>query len=516
MAHPMHSNVYAEPVPGVLSLVAALSRTPALRLSRSRGSLPRRGASLSPRRSRGASLHVVEVQEVPMRHSFCSALGGLALLFAGACAENPTGPASLTGEGPSLSRRGGGSALSAALTASGFDEARLEYDWSFENKVFAIWAGDMEHMIREASTSRTTVRPGETKWLEYRFTATRDQGTTSLAAGVRGAICVSNAGGSATQGLAITQTVQAIGAGQSWQNLLNRDLDISAKPVLAAGESYCYPYEIAFAPAADAQYRAVARVVVSNGASVEVAPALFTKGSRTLVVRDSTAVVEEGLLAGCHNIFPSVICTFGNALTPVEVHGTTSFDIVVDQHNFHVCGETLAYVNRGTLTEGGPRGAGETAQVHAGTASVDIDTGSCAPKPASPGCTLTQGYWKNHAWPEHPLFPPSTLETWEEDNGWADLEWYFPGTHTEWKEMLSISPKGDAYYILAHQYIAAILNQQNGAYVPAQVRSTLVFAYDYFSMTPAQRATVSRAKLIAAAALLDAYNNGRLGVPHCG
>jgi hypothetical protein len=83
------------------------------------------------------------------------------------------------------------------------------------------------------------------------------------------------------------------------------------------------------------------------------------------------------------------------------------------------------------------------------------------------------------------------------------------------------APAGNAYYNLAHQYIAAQLNQFNGAAVPADVltafnqATTLLNTY-----TPAQIAALKgsspvRQQFLTLAATLDAYNNGIKGPGHC-
>lgn len=240
----------------------------------------------------------------------------------------------------------------------------------------------------------------------------------------------------------------------------------------------------------------------------------------TNVTKDASARIDEQLVQGCKNVFPSIICTWGTtkapAFFPYTIDEGTDRLIIVDMHNYYVCGEDFSIVNHATLTELGPSSNGAALQVRPAETKLLVKTGACPPKPKNPGCTYTQGYWKNHAWPVHPAFPPSTLETWEADNGWSEFEWKFFDTNTEWKAMLSVQPRGDAYYILAHQYIAAILNQQNGAYVPQEVRETLVKAYEYFSKSAAERASVSRNDLTTWAGILDRYNNGQLGVPHCG
>ena len=51
--------------------------------------------------------------------------------------------------------------------------------------------------------------------------------------------------------------------------------------------------------------------------------------------------------------------------------------------------------------------------------------------------------------------------------------------------------------------------------MPEDVRNALMWSYNYFSKSAADRAAVPRDQIIAVASLLDSYNNGRLGVPHC-
>jgi hypothetical protein len=76
------------------------------------------------------------------------------------------------------------------------------------------------------------------------------------------------------------------------------------------------------------------------------------------------------------------------------------------------------------------------------------------------------------------------------------------------------------YYILGQQYIAAVLNGLSGAQVPTEVSDAIADATaNFFSVfTPAQASKLSpepRAYWIGVAGLLDSYNNGYEGVPHC-
>ena len=455
-----------------------------------------------------------------MQHKLRFATSLATLVFAAACADNSGAP-DITAP-VSASRAGSGSAsgttLSATQTVTGFNEDRLEYDWTVRKTLRGIMAGPQ--MVDEPLTGRTIVTPDDPKWLEYRVEATRNEGTRYSASGVRGNVCVTNGGSVATQGLAITDVVQTkTGSGQ-FQDYVSKPVDVLSKPVLAAGESYCYPYEIALAPQANAQYRNTARVTItnhsgyigqpygpgSNGDGVKADFAIPT--TSTSVTRDASAKLDERILGSCWNVFPSVYCSWGGtggANLPPSISQSTTFDFVVDLYNHGACGESYPFTNAIALTESGPRASGEPPQVRRDSTTLQVSTGDCAPKPAKVGCTLTVGYWKNHAWPSDFWFMEevSTMN-------------FFDTPYT-WQGILGVEPKGDAYFILAHQYVAARLNQiGDGSYVPPEVVKTLQSAHDYFSMSPSARATVSRNTITSWANLLDQYNNGKLGVPHCG
>lgn len=113
------------------------------------------------------------------------------------------------------------------------------------------------------------------------------------------------------------------------------------------------------------------------------------------------------------------------------------------------------------------------------------------------GCTLTLGYWKNHvsAWPA-PYSPTAA---------------FFTSGQT-WMYNLSTAPKGgNAYLILAHQWIATTLNLASGASMPADVKTAYDAGTAYF-----QNGGVG-GDPIAWASVLDNYNNGLAagGPPHC-
>jgi hypothetical protein len=129
------------------------------------------------------------------------------------------------------------------------------------------------------------------------------------------------------------------------------------------------------------------------------------------------------------------------------------------------------------------------------------------------GCTLTQGYWKTHS--QHGPAPYD--DTWDAKDG-GDAE--FLDTGYSYHEILWMEPKGgNAYLILAHQYIAAELNVLNGADVPSEVLDAWNQAGDLLvkyeeSMKIAKR-SADRALAIELYELLDDYNNGLIGPGHC-
>ncbi len=134
------------------------------------------------------------------------------------------------------------------------------------------------------------------------------------------------------------------------------------------------------------------------------------------------------------------------------------------------------------------------------TVNVDV--------PCVGGCTLTQGYWKTHS-----SYGPAPY-----DDTWAlvgeDTPFYLSGQ--SWYEVFWTAPLGNAYYILAHQYMAATLNQLNGAASTPEVDAALAWAADFFSThTPSDNLGPLRNQVLQKATLLDNYNNGLVGPGHC-
>ncbi len=137
---------------------------------------------------------------------------------------------------------------------------------------------------------------------------------------------------------------------------------------------------------------------------------------------------------------------------------------------------------------------------------VDVDD-------ADDGCTLTQGYWKTHG-KDGPAGPYD--ETWK----LIEDEAFFLATPATYYDVIRTKAKGNAYYILAHQYVAARLNFLSGA-DPTAAQNAFNDATALFEIyTPDQIKELKgddplRQQFIDAKDVLDDYNNGIIGPGHC-
>jgi len=135
--------------------------------------------------------------------------------------------------------------------------------------------------------------------------------------------------------------------------------------------------------------------------------------------------------------------------------------------------------------------------------------------PCEIGCTLTQGYWKTHS----EYGPAPYDETWAMLPDGADTVFFL--SEQSYHEVMWTAPRrGNAYYILAHQYIAAELNVLNEAQIPAEVLAAWDEATGLFELyTPEEIGSRQnrelRAQFLAIASMLDDYNNGLIGPGHC-
>lgn len=126
----------------------------------------------------------------------------------------------------------------------------------------------------------------------------------------------------------------------------------------------------------------------------------------------------------------------------------------------------------------------------------------CAPT----GCVRTQGYWSNKPNVDWPGDWTGGMNFWS--SGYS------------WQEIFDMPVKGNAYIMLAHQFMAATLNRYAGASTPAAIDELIATARGWFTSganldTCAGRGACQQQKAWAAA--LDLYNNGQYpgGPPPC-
>ncbi|MFQ3664224.1 MAG: hypothetical protein SNJ69_17750, partial [Chloroflexaceae bacterium] len=309
------------------------------------------------------------------------------------------------------------------------------------------------------------------------------------------------------------------GAGQ-FQDYVSSTVDVSARPVLGAGESYCYPYEVTFTPVTGATYRNVARVTITNhsgwlpGGRNCPGPASCPFGpepredfslpdSPTLIETDETAVVTDA--PSCPVGF---ICTPG-ASGPWTFSGSDSVSFTTTIRNVSApCDENVSLHNTATLTEQ------DSGQQRTASATVTIYTG-----PSPTGCTRTIGYWKTHAGftGRNPDRVTPLLPVWLGTAGGARSV----QVTTAAQAVSILNMNGDAsngINKLYAQLLAARLNIASGADGSA-VASTIASADSFLASRNASDwnslSRAQRQQVLAWMTTLDNYNNGSIGPGHC-
>lgn len=142
-----------------------------------------------------------------------------------------------------------------------------------------------------------------------------------------------------------------------------------------------------------------------------------------------------------------------------------------------------------------------------------LSLAAIAPEARAEGsCQLTQGYWQNRAENAGDL----TTEVWMSIR---DQPFYLSGL--SYRQVLLVPSQGNAYWILAHQLVAAQANYANGAETTALVSESLTRASQLLSQyTPDQiaaqpKSSELRQELIALSRVLDDWNNGLIGSTRC-
>jgi hypothetical protein len=136
-----------------------------------------------------------------------------------------------------------------------------------------------------------------------------------------------------------------------------------------------------------------------------------------------------------------------------------------------------------------------------------------------PGCTHSKGYWKTHhcACPRrHGCHKAPCVFRQAQDVCWPRENQTDPTLVEEtflcnstWLAILQTPPMGNAWYTLAHQYIAARLNEASGAYVPPEVAAAMAAAQDQLEDCVPYVGNETLKDI------LEAYNVGDIGPGHC-
>ncbi|MFZ6027966.1 MAG: hypothetical protein ACOYYS_09635 [Chloroflexota bacterium] len=230
---------------------------------------------------------------------------------------------------------------------------------------------------------------------------------------------------------------------------------------------------------------------VSDGSSrTTVATAVLEDGRVFSYTADVTVMPPLTEDDECVNVDDSIFGFLG-----VVCRGSATFPYTVDVGPYEACGSyDVNNIASFVTNDSGASGSAVW--------NVPVTV------PCAGGCSLTPGYWKTHS----TYGPASYDETWALVG--EDTLFFLSGQ--SWYNVLWTSPKGNAYYILSHAYIAARLNQLNGA-DPSVIDAELANAETLFN-TYAPDANLPKAvrqEFVRVAAVLDDYNNGLIGPGHC-
>ncbi|WP_135257173.1 hypothetical protein [Thermus caldilimi] len=377
----------------------------------------------------------------------------LAVGLLGACSQAPQGVKPQVAVGASVT-----------VEKTAVPEFKRTYRWSMEKKVTDPAGGTL------------TLAPGQSYLVKYAVSLVGTPTDSDFK--VKGTVTIKNTG-------SVDVLLQALSDTLSTGETVALNCGVSLPYTLPAGQSLSCTYS---QDLPNGQSRTnTATVAWSGGGESGTASsqASFTFTTPTEVVDGSVTVAD-----------PSA--TLVNAISGITPEGVISQTYFFERWvKFDLCGE-YRVDNTATFTTSDTRTQGSA------SATVLVNV------PCVGGCTLTPGYWKTHS-----KYGPAPY-----DDTWAkigeDTPFYLSGQ--SYYQVLWTSPSGgNAYYILAFQFIAAKLNVLKGASTTPDVDTALAWAETFFQ-TYKPSDTLSKALANQAksyAATLDGYNNGVIGPGHC-
>ena len=349
-------------------------------------------------------------------------------------------------------------------------------------------------LAKSVDQPAVTLSPGAQATVNYTVVATRDAGTDSGWA-VAGDITVRNPHPlAAATGVAVTGAISGYGA---------VTVSCPATSLDPLASMTCTYASVALSDGTSRTASAVATTATYGIARDEHAtPVSFTTPT---TVRDQTVAITD--------TFPAA----GLSATPLSISGTFTYARTLLAASL-TCG---ANVVSNTATLATDDGETRTASANV-AATVDCGTGGGttptppppppAPPAPAPVCAHGQGYWKTHS----SKGPAKYDETWAILG--EDTPFYKSGL-TFYAQMQEAPKGGNAYVILAAQFIAARLNMLSGAASPGG--STLGAIDTFFkTYTPAEIGAMKgndavRKQALDWASALDDYNSGKLNVSAC-
>lgn len=332
--------------------------------------------------------------------------------------------------------------------------------------------------IQKSSTDphSLTLNPAETYVYPYSVTVNMT-GSTDSAWAVSGSITVTNPAPIAATGVSVADLMSSSGA-----------IAVSCPSTsIAANGSMTCTYSTSVASGASQTNTATATLAGQNY-------------SGSAPVNFSTATVNQ--VDECITVTDTNVGTLGTVCVGQTLPKTYSYNVTLGGYAATDCGDhtinnTATFTTNDTSTTG----------TASWTVTVTV--------PCPTGCTLTQGYWKTHSKYGPAPFDPTWANTGTPDFH-EDTMFYTSG-QTYYQVMWTAPKGGNAYYILAHQYIAALLNIRAGAATTPAVDAALAYANTFFNTyTPTSTLSkTERANAIAAAGTLGSYNTGTIGPGHC-
>ena len=449
-------------------------------------------------------------------HKYLVLLGIIGV--AGACHDSPTAPLASLRAG-----EGGGLGLTARVSAIPFLERRIEYDWTVRKYVSEIMD---EHMIAEGSTTHTTIRPGEVKWIGYYIDPERTLASDEVFAGVRGEVCATNATSHTSRRQNVFAQLQ-MRSGGTWTNVDGASSLQQMTLEIPSQGTRCFAYELTYPADVAATYRVLGGALTGAHTFAQAAAEFTPAATPVTVVIDAEAFARDEVYEACERTLgPGFRCESVFSL-PYTWHFTETSDgrwetfppgdyytyYVLDIINEGVCGEIVKYTNVAHLWESGPKPPG--GETHEASATVTINTGECK---GGAGCTRTIGYWKNHAGGDKKTDAVTALlPVWLGNAGGAKS--VHVTTASQAVELLSKSDDAsNGINKLYAQLLAAKLNILSGA-DPSAIAAIITRADQFLSQADASSwgslSDDDRQSVLSWAEFFDRFNNGTVGPGSC-